>query len=159
MTQSDPPALKTRLRSDLTDSMRSRDEVRTATLRMALTSVTNAEVAGDTARELNDAEVSAVLVREAKIRRESAAVYDEAGRPELAARERAELAVLEGYLPAEMDPQELAAVVAAAVDQAAADGAQGPRAIGAVMKLLAPAIGAGLDGGRVAAEVRRQLGS
>ena len=99
-----------------------------------------------------------MLVREAKKRREAAEAYDGAGRPELADRERAELAVLEGYLPAAMGDEELAALVAAAVDEARAGGAEGPRAMGAVMKLVTPKVGAAAEGGRVAAEVRRQLG-
>lgn len=152
------PGLKVRLHADLTESMRARDEVRTATLRMALTAVTTEEVAGQQARELSDDEVVAVLVREAKKRRESAEAYDGAARPELAARERAELVVLEGYLPAAMGDEELAAIVAVAVDEARAGGAEGPRAIGAVMKLVTPKVGAAAEGGRIAAEVRRQLG-
>ncbi len=158
MTDRTDEALKSRLHADLTESMRARDEVRTATLRMALTAVTNEEVAGDTARELSDDEVTAVLVREAKKRRESAEVYDGAGRSELADRERAELVVLEGYLPTAMADDELAGIVAVAVERARADGAEGPRAMGAVMQIVRPQVGASADGGRVAAEVRRQLG-
>jgi uncharacterized protein YqeY len=156
MTQT--PALKSRLRFDLTDSMRSRDEVRTATLRMALTAVTNEEVSGSQARELSDDEVMTVLAREAKKRREAATAYDEANRPELAERERAELVVLEAYLPAAMGDVELAALVGEAVAETGAAGTQGPRAMGAVMKLVGPRVGAAAEGGRVAAEVRRQLG-
>ena len=156
MTQT--PALKSRLRFDLTDSMRSRDEVRTATLRMALTAVTNEEVSGSQARELSDDEVMTVLAREAKKRREAATAYDEANRSELAERERAELVVLEAYLPAAMGDVELAALVGEAVAETRAAGTQGPRAMGAVMKLVGPRVGAAAEGGRVAAEVRRQLG-
>jgi uncharacterized protein YqeY len=151
-------SFKARLRDDLTASMRARDEVRTATLRMALTSVTLEEVSGKQARELTDDEVMGVLRREAKKRRESAEAYDAAARPELADRERAELAVLETYLPAAMSDDDLAALVATAVEEAKASGAEGPRAMGAVMKLVAPRVGAAAEGGRVAAEVRRQLG-
>jgi uncharacterized protein len=153
------PTLKPRLKSDLTESIRARDEVRTATLRMALTGVANEEVSGTSARELSDDEVVSVLRREAKRRREAAEAYDGAGRPELAERERAELAVLEGYLPAQMGDDELAALVASAVEEARAGGAEGSRAIGAVMKLVGPRVGTTAEGGRVAAEVRRQLGS
>jgi uncharacterized protein len=150
--------LKQQLHSDLTDGMRARDELRTATLRMALTAVTNEEVAGKVARELSDDEVVAVLQREAKKRRESAQAYDDANRPELAERERAELGVLDGYLPAAMADEDLTAIVAAAVAAAQADGAEGPRAMGAVMKLVTPQVAGQAEGGRVAAEVRRQLG-
>ena len=151
-------ALKDQLHDDLTASMRARQEVVTATLRMALTAVTNEEVSGKTARELSDDEVLAVLAREAKKRRESATAYDDANRPELAARERAELEVLEGYLPAAMDDAELVTIVTAAVASATASGAEGPRAMGAVMKLVTPQVSGRAEGGRVAAEVRRQLG-
>jgi uncharacterized protein YqeY len=157
MTSQPAATLKARLHADLTEGMRARDELRTATLRMALTAVTNEEVAGKVARELSDDEVVTVLQREAKKRRESAEAYDGAARPELAARERAELGVLEAYLPAAMGDDELATIVTAAVAQAAADGAEGQRAMGAVMKLVTPQVTGRAEGGRVAAEVRRQL--
>lgn len=150
--------LKERLHSDLTDGMRARDELTTATLRMALTAITNEEVSGSTARELSDDEVVTVLQREAKKRREAAEAYDGADRPELAARERAELGVLDGYLPAAMADDDLSAIVTAAVAEAQAAGAEGPRAMGAVMKLVTPQVTGRAEGGRVAAEVRRQLG-
>jgi uncharacterized protein len=155
---SEPGSLKKRLHSDLTVGMRSRDELRTATLRMALTALTNEEVSGKVARDLSDDEVVTVLQREAKKRRESAEAYDGAGRPELAERERAELDVLAAYLPAAMADQELTGIVTAAVAQARADGAEGPRAMGAVMKLVTPQVTGRAEGGRVATEVRRQLG-
>ena len=149
--------LKEQLRTDLTEAMRARDEIRTATLRMALTAVTNEEVSGKEARELSDADVLAVLGREAKKRRESATAYDDAQRPELADRERAELVVLETYLPSALSGDELAAIISAAVAQAKADGAEGPRAMGAVMKLVTPQVTGRADGAQVAAEVRRLL--
>jgi uncharacterized protein YqeY len=148
-------SLKESLRSDLTESIRARDELRAATLRMALTAVTNEEVAGKQARQLSDDDVLAVLTREAKRRREAATAYDDARRPELADRERAELGVLEGYLPAQLSDDELAALVAEVV---AETGAEGPKAIGLVMKGVQPKVGKRADGGRVSAEVRRQLG-
>jgi uncharacterized protein YqeY len=160
MTEPNPgaPTSKARLHDDLTDAMRARDEVRTSTLRMALTAITHEEVSGDAARELGDDEVLTVLRREAKKRRESAEAYDAAGRPELAGRERSELAVLAAYLPAAMPDAELKALVTAAVEEAGAAGAEGPRAMGAVMKLVTPRVDGRAEGGRVAAEVRRQLG-
>jgi hypothetical protein len=148
-------SLKESLRSDLTESIRSRDELKAATLRMALTAVTNEEVAGKQARELSDDDVLAVLTREAKRRREAATAYDDAKRPELADRERAELGVLEGYLPAQLSDEELTALVAAVV---AETGAEGPKGMGLVMKGVQPKVGKRADGGRVSAEVRRQLG-
>lgn len=148
--------LEQRLHDDLTTAIRSRDEVVSATLRMALTAVKNEAVSGTEARELTDADVVAVLGREAKKRRESATAYDEAARPELAARERAELAVLEGYLPAQLTDDELGELVAAAV---AETGADSMKAMGQVMKVLTPRIAGRADGGRVAAAVRAALGA
>src|SRR5690606_32879779 len=103
--------LKDRLRADMTTAMKSRETERLSTLRMALTAVTNAEVAGDEARELSDDEVIAVLEREAKKRRESAEAYDEAGRPELAAKERTEAEIIAEYLPAQLTDDEIEEIV------------------------------------------------
>ncbi len=151
--------LKARLQSDRTEAIRARDELRSSTLRMALTAVRAQEVAGTSARTLSDDEVEGVLGREAKKRREAATAYTGAGRPELAERETAELAVLEGYLPQQLSDEDLAAVVAEAVAEATAAGATGPAAIGRVMKLVQPRVARRAEGGRVAAEVRRQLSS
>jgi uncharacterized protein YqeY len=147
-------AMKDRLRRDLTAAMKARDEVTVRTLRMALTSVAKEEVAGTSARELSDDEVIAVLTREAKRRREAADAFAAAGREKQAAAERAEGAVLDGYLPAQLGDAELAALVAAAI---AETGASGPRAMGQVMKVMTPRVAGRAEGGRVAAEVRRQL--
>lgn len=147
-------SLKQTLRADLQIAMRSRDELRTATLRMALTAITNEEVAGDTARQLSQDELLVVLRREAKKRREAATAFADGGRPERAERELAELAVVEGYLPAQLDDHELEALVAAAIGQT---GATGPRAMGQVMKAVQVAVAGRADGGRVSGEVRRQL--
>ena len=148
--------LKDRLQSDLTTAMKSRDELRTATLRMALTAVRMEEVSGTSARELEDDEVVAVLGREAKKRREAAEAFDGGGRPDRADRERAEGEVLADYLPAQVSDDDLRDIVAAAI---AETGAEGPRGIGAVMRVVSPQTAGRADGGRVAAEVRRQLGS
>lgn len=149
-------ALKEQLQSDLTAAMKARDELRAATLRMALTAVTNEEVAGKQARVLSDDDVVTVLTREAKKRREAAEAFDNAGRSELAERERAEGEVLAAYLPAQLSDDELVELVRAAV---AESGASDPKAMGQVMKLLQPQVAGRSEGGRVAAEVRRQLGS
>ncbi len=149
--------LKSRLQSDLTDAIRTRDEVRAATLRMALTAVRSEEVAGKSARTLSDADVVGVLGREAKKRREAVSAYEQAGRPDRAERETAELAVLEGYLPAQLSGDELGAIVAEAVAAARAEGASGPAAMGRVMKAVQPRVAGRAEGGRVAAEVRRRL--
>ncbi len=151
--------LKARLQSDLTEAIRARDELRSSTLRMALTAVRSAEVAGTTARMLSDDEVEGVLGREAKKRREAVTAFTQAGRADRAERETAELAVLEGYLPQQMSDEELAGLVAEAVAEVTAAGAAGPAAIGRVMKLVQPRAARRAEGSRVAAEVRRQLSS
>jgi uncharacterized protein YqeY len=148
------PTLKDQLRSDLTHAMKARDETRTRTLRMALTSISNEEVAGSAARNLTDDEVIKILTREAKRRREAAAAFADAGRDDQAAAERAEEQVLAGYLPAQLDDDELAAMVAAAI---AETGAAGPAGIGQVMKVVAPRVAGRADGSRLAALVRSQL--
>lgn len=150
------PELKERLRADLTAAMKERDEVRTRTLRMALTSVSNEEVAGKSARQLSDDEVLKILAREAKRRREAATAFQEAGRDEQAAAERAENAILSGYLPAQLDDAELTALVTAAIAEV---GAAGMGAMGQVMKAATPKVAGRAEGSRVAAEVRRQLSS
>ena len=146
--------LKARLRQDLNTAMKARDELTTATLRMTLTAITNEEVAGTSARELDDGEVVRIITREGKKRREAAEAYDAAGRAELAARERAEGDVLERYLPAQLGSDELAELVRSAVAEA---GATSQRDMGAVMKLVQPRVAGRADGKRVSDEVRRQL--
>ena len=147
-------ALKDQLRGDLTAAMKARDEVRTRTLRMALTSVAQAEVAGPAARELSDDEVIAVLTREAKRRREAAEAFAAAGRDEQAAAERAEGAVLGvGQLGGQIGA-EIAGLVAEVISET---GAAGPGAMGQVMKALTPRVAGRADGARVAAQVRRAL--
>ena len=146
--------LKERLRADLTSAMRARDQVRMRTLRSALSSITNEEVAGASARTLSDDEVLKVLNREARKRREAAEAFGAAGRDEQAAAERAEGEVLAGYLPAQLSDDELSAMAAAAI---AETGASGMQAMGLVMKTLTPKVAGRADGARVAAEVRRRL--
>jgi uncharacterized protein YqeY len=146
--------LKAQLQHDLHDAMRARDKVRSGTLRMALTSITNAEVAGDEARELSDDEVLKVVAKEAKKRKEAATAYTQANRPELAAAEEAELAVLEGYLPAQLGDDELRAIVQRAVEST---GATGMAQMGLVMKAAQGEVAGRADGGRVAAVVKQVL--
>jgi len=146
--------LKERLRADLNEAMRARDQVRLRTLRLALTSITNEEVAGASARELTDDEIVRVLTREARKRREAAEAFSAAGRADQAAAERAEGDVLAAYLPAQLSDEELAALVAAAIDET---GAAGMSAMGQVMKTVTPRVAGRADGARVAAEVRRRL--
>jgi uncharacterized protein YqeY len=149
------PTLKDQLRTDLTTAMKARDETRTRTIRMALTSISNEEVSGSAARDLTDEEVIKILAREAKRRREAAAAFADAGRDDQAAAERAEEQVLADYLPAQLNDDELAAMVAAAI---AETGASGPAGIGQVMKVITPRVAGRAEGSRVAALVRSQLG-
>ena len=151
-------ALKDRLRSDLTTAMKSRDEVRSSTLRMLLTAITNAEVAGKQQVELSDDQIVGVLSTEAKKRREAATAFEDAGRAEMAQKERAELDVLVGYLPEQLGDDEIADIVSAAIEQTGAAG-EGMRAMGKVMGVVQPQVKGRADGGAVAAEVRRQLGA
>lgn len=150
-------SLKDRLRADLTTAIKARDDVRSSTLRMVLTAVTNAEVAGKEAKELSDEDVLGVLTSEAKKRREAAEAFADAGREEQAAKEKAEAAVIADYLPEPLSAEEIAALVGAAIEQTGAGG-EGMRAMGKVMGVLTPQTKGRADGGAVAAEVRRQLG-
>jgi uncharacterized protein YqeY len=147
--------LKDRLETDLRTAMKARDELVTSTLRMALTAVRRAEVSGDRARELSEDEVRAVLTAEAKKRREAATAFGDAGRAEQAERERAEEEVLAGYLPSQLSDDELARVVKQAL---AGLDLSGKGAMGPAMKAAQAAVAGRAEGGRVAAEVRRQLG-
>jgi uncharacterized protein YqeY len=150
--------LKERLRSDLTASMKARDSLRSSTLRMLLTSVTNAEVAGKEQRELSDEDIVGVLSTEAKRRREAAAAFDDAGRADSAAKERAEAQIIADYLPEQLDGDELVTLVTSTIASLGV-AEQGMRAMGRVMGALQPQVRGRADGGAVAAEVRRQLGS
>lgn len=152
MTSEKP--LKETVQSDLHAAMRDRDHVRAGTLRMVLTAITNEEVAGKQARELSDDEVLKVLAKEAKKRKEAATAYTDAGRPELAERENAELTVLESYLPAQLDDAELERLVAQAIDET---GATGMPQMGLVMKAAQALVAGRADGGRVAAAVKSAL--
>lgn len=149
--------LKSRMQDDLTAAMKARDELVAATLRMALTAVTNEEVAGKEARALSDDDVLAVLGREAKKRREAATAFDEAGHADRAQRERDELGVLERYLPQPLTDAEVTAIVEAAVAQVVSTGQSGPSAMGAVMKLVQPQVRGRADGGTVSAMVKAIL--
>lgn len=150
--------LKDRLRSDLTAAMKQRDQMRAGTLRMVLTAITNAEVSGKQAVELDDEQVLGVLSTEAKKRREAATAFEEGGRAEMAEKERAELAVIADYLPEQLDDAAIAALVTETIAAVGAEG-EGMRAMGKVMGALQPKVKGRADGGAVAAEVRRQLGA
>ncbi|WP_433827618.1 GatB/YqeY domain-containing protein [Actinoplanes sp. CA-015351] len=146
--------LKDRLNDDLHTAMKARDELTTSTLRMALSAVRTAEVAGDAVRALSDDEVLAVLTKEAKKRREAATAFSGAGRAEQAAKEVAEGEVLDRYLPKQLTDAEIAEIVTQAL---AAAGITGKAQMGPAMKAAQSAVAGRAEGGRVAAEVRRQL--
>lgn len=146
--------LKATLQHDLTEAIRAKDKVRAGSLRMALTAIANEEVAGKEHRDLSEDEVLKVVAKEAKKRREAAEAYSAADRPELAAQEEAELAVLEGYLPAQLDDAELDRMAQEAVAELGVSGMAG---MGQVMKVLTPRIAGRAEGGRVAAAVRAAL--
>jgi uncharacterized protein YqeY len=149
--------LKDRLRGDLTAAIKARDELRSSTLRMVLTAVTNAEVAGKQAVELSDDDIVWVLSSEAKKRREAAEAFQGAGRSDSAAKERAEAEVIAAYLPTPLTADEISALVARTIADTGAAG-EGMRAMGKVMGRLQSEVRGRADGGAVAAEVRRQLG-
>ncbi|MDP9820996.1 GatB/YqeY domain-containing protein [Nocardioides massiliensis] len=148
--------LKDRLRTDLTASIKARDELRSSTLRMVLTAITNAEVAGKTQRELTDEDVVTVLSSEAKKRREAAVAFEEGGRTEAAAKERAEAEILADYLPEQLSEDEVRALISETIESTGA-AADGMRAMGKVMGALQPKVKGRADGAFVAAEVKRQL--
>jgi uncharacterized protein YqeY len=160
MTDASSPQIKSRLRSDLTASMKARDTARTGTLRMAIAAIGNAEVAGPVAKELTDPEVVAVLTREVRKRKEAAEVYAGAGRQELAGKEQAEIEVLSEYLPAALTDAELDDVVRAAVTEVeASTGAPATaRQMGMVIKAAQAKAAGRADGSRIAAAVKAALG-
>jgi len=147
-------ALKEKLQSDLTASMRARDELRSGTIRMVLTAIKNEEVSGKEARELSDSEVITVLSREAKKRREAAEAYEQAGAKDRASNEKAEGVIIAEYLPAQLSEAEIKDLIAAAI---AETGATGPQQMGLVMKSIQPKIAGRADGGLVSSLVKAAL--
>lgn len=146
--------LKERLRGDLTEAIRQRDEITSGTIRMVLTAITTEEVSGKTARQLSDAEIITVLSREAKKRREAAEAFDAGSRLDKAALERSEGEVIAKYLPAQLSDTELQQMIKDAI---AETGAAGPAGMGLVMKVLSPKIAGKADGGSVSAAVKAAL--
>ncbi|MFI6085422.1 GatB/YqeY domain-containing protein [Streptomyces sp. NPDC051217] len=149
--------LKSKLHDDLIAAIRARDELRSATLRLTLAAISKEEVSGKEARELSDDEVQKVIAKEAKKRREAAEAFAQGGRAEQAEREKAEGVLLDAYLPQQLTDDELGVIVAQAVGEAKAAGAEGPRAMGAVMKIVGPKVAGRAEGGRVAAAVKQSL--
>jgi uncharacterized protein YqeY len=146
--------LTERLQTDLTAAMKSRDTLVTSVLRMTIAAVKEAAVAGDSARELGDDEVVAVITREAKRREEAAAAFTEGGRPERAASELAEREVLARYLPAPLTDDELAALVD---EELAAGGFDSPKQMGQAMKAVNAKVAGRADGKTVAGLVKARL--
>lgn len=148
---------KQSIRDDLTVAMKARDAEVTGTLRMLLAAVGNAEVAGKEQIELSHDQIITIIRAETKKRVDSAALYTEGGRPELAAKERSEIVILSRYMPAEMPDDELNAIIAAAIAEAGAAGNTGPKAMGSVMKAVKEKVGGNVDGGRMSAAVKAAL--
>jgi hypothetical protein len=149
--------LKEQIHLDLTAAIRAKDSLTSGTLRMVLSAITNEEVSGKEARVLDDQDMITVLNREAKKRKEAATAYDDAKRPELADKERAELEIIQAYLPAALSDEDLTKIISDAVAQVAASGSTGPSAMGAVMKIVSPQVSGRADGGAVAAAVKSAL--
>jgi uncharacterized protein YqeY len=149
--------LKEQIHTDLTVAIKAKDSLTSGTLRMVLSAITNEEVSGKESRVLDDQDMITVLNREAKKRKEAATAYDDAKRPELADKERAELEIIQAYLPAALSAEDLAKIISVAVAEVAASGATGPSAMGAVMKLVSPQVSGRADGGAVAAAVKSAL--
>jgi uncharacterized protein YqeY len=147
-------SLKEKLQSDLTDAMRSRDELRSSTIRMVLTAIKNEEVSGKEARELSDSEIITVLSREAKKRREAAEAFEQAGAKDRAETEKAEGGVIAEYLPKQLSESEIKTLISAALQET---GANTPAQMGLVMKVLQPKIAGKADGGMVSSLVKAAL--
>ena len=146
--------IKERLQSDLTEAIRSRDELRSGTIRMVLTAITNEEVSGKSARVLDDGEIITVLSREAKKRREAADAFRDANRPDRAERETDEGKVITEYLPEQLSQDEITKMI---TDAIAESGATGPAGMGLVMKIIAPKVAGKADGGVVSGLVKAAL--
>ena len=146
--------LKEKLQADLTDAIRSRNEVISGTVRMLLAAITNEEVAGKAAKVLTDAEIITVLSREAKKRREAFEAYTQAKRDDLAGKEKSEAAVIANYLPEQLSEDEIKKLIQAAI---AETDAKGPAGMGLVMKVLQPKIAGKADGGVVSGLVKAAL--
>ena len=148
--------LKEKLQSDLTESIRAREETKAGTIRMVLAAITTEEVSGKQARILSDAEIITVLSREAKKRREAIDAYTAANRPDLVAKEKSESEVIAAYLPEQLSEDEIEKLIKEAISET---GASGPSAMGQVMKLLQPKIAGRADGGKVSSLVKKALGN
>ncbi len=150
-------SLKDQLKQDLTQSLKDQDAIKSSTLRMALTAITNEEVSGKEAKVLSDTEVLSVLTKEAKKRKESVEAFNQANRKDLADKEAQELTVLEKYLPTALTEDELNKIIDEAIEEAKASGAEGMKAMGVVMKIVQPKTVGRTDGALLAAKVKEKL--
>jgi uncharacterized protein YqeY len=146
--------LKEQLTADLTDAMRQSDDVRKSTLRMLITAINVAEVAGSERRQLSDEQVMQVLAKQAKQRRESIDEFQKAGRQDLVDKEAAELKVLEAYMPPQMPRDEIEAEARKAIAEV---GAKGPSDKGKVMQTLMPRLSGRAEGREINAIVTELL--
>ena len=147
--------LKEKLQADLTEAIRGRDEVKSGTIRMLLSAITNEEVAGKTAKVLTDAEIITVLSRETKKRREAVEAFTAAKRDDLANKEKAEGVIIAQYLPEQLSGAEIKKMITDAITET---NAAGPAGMGLVMKVLQPKIAGKADGGVVSGLVKAALG-
>lgn len=147
--------LKTRINDDIKSAMRAREQVRLGTLRFLQAAIKSREI--DSQSELNDSDVQSIIEKQVKQRRESIVAFEQAGRTELAEKEQAELLVLQEYLPAQADEQEIQATIKAVIDEAAAKGIQGPALMGAVMTGVRTKLAGRADMAAVAAQVKQTL--
>ena len=146
--------LKDKLQSDLNAAIKSRNTVVAETIRMVLTAITNEEVAGKEKKELSDAEIITVLTREAKKRREAAEAFENGGRSDRAAAEKAEGEVIAGYLPEQLSEDEIKKLITETI---ASVGASGPADMGKVMGGLKPKVAGKADGALVSSLVKEAL--
>ena len=144
--------LKTRITDDMKAAMRARDAARLSTIRLLLAATKQKEV--DERIELSDTDIVGIIDRMIKQRRESIAHFDAGGRPELSAAERAEIEVLQGYMPQRLSDAEVDTMVEAALANA---GGAGPAAMGKVMAALKPQLAGRADMTQVAARVKARL--
>jgi uncharacterized protein YqeY len=147
-------SLKDKLKSDLTEAIRNRQEAKSSTIRMVLTAITNEEVSGKEARTLTETEIITVLTREAKKRREAAEAFDQGGAAERAQREREEGEIIATYLPTQLSDEALNSLIAEAISST---GATGPQGMGQVMKFLQPKVAGRADGAKVSTAVKTAL--
>ena len=150
-------SLKTQLQGDLSVAIKAQDSLVSGTLRLALSAITTEEVAGKQARELTDAEIVNILIKESKKRKEAAEAFSAANRQELADKELAEQKVLEKYLPSALTETEVDTIIKAAIEEAASAGSTGMKAMGAVMKIVQPQTAGRFDGSLIASKVKEAL--